>query len=176
MGAQEGKPLGRKGKSTVKVCLNLTEADYKVFQQFQTYVIKKHGKLRGAIGHELAKALKQYLKRNQKTPQAPEVTENAEEKPTNTETTKPKTTPHDLELVIEVGGKRFTLKEREWQFFKEEIVEKTTSPYIITLVLKSPKRFLPLLQAMIDANAICYDTKERRCKINENALKITYLK
>jgi hypothetical protein len=174
MGAQEGKLLRRKGKSTVKVCVNLTEADYKVFQQFQTYVIKKHGKLRGAIGHELAKALKQYLKRNQKSPQAPEVTENAEEKPTNTETTKP--TPHDLELVIEVGGKRFTLKEHEWQFIKEEIVEKATSPYIITLVLKSPKRFLPLLQAMINANAICYDTREGRCKIDENALKITYLK
>jgi hypothetical protein len=174
MGAQEGKLLGRKGKSTVKVCLNLTEADYKVFQQFQTYVIKKHGKLRGAIGHELAKALKQYLKINQKGPQAPEVTEKAEEKPTNTETSKPKTTPHDLEVVIEVGGKRFTLKEHEWRFIKEEIVEKTTSPYIMVLLLKSPKKFLPLLHTMINANAIYYDGS--RCKINEEALKITYLK
>ena len=174
MGAQEGKPLGRKGKSTVKVCLNLTEADYKVFQQFQTYVIKKHGKLRGAIGHELAKALKEYLKRNQKGPQAPEATEKAEEKPTNTETSKPKTTPHDL-LTIEIGKMKFTLKEDEWQFFKK-IVEGTTSPYLFAIAIRMPDRFLPLLKAMIDTNTIYYSKEEQRCKINEKALKITYLK
>jgi len=169
MGAQEGKLLGRKGKSTVKVCVNLTEADYKVFQQFQTYVIKKHGKLRGAIGHELAKALKQYLKRNQKSPQAPEVTEKAEEKPTNTETSKPKT------LMIEIGEMKFTLKEDEWQFFKK-IVETTTSPYFFDLAIRTPDRFLPLLRAMTNAKIIYYSKEEGRCKINENALKITYLK
>jgi len=174
MGAQEGKLLGRKGKSTVKVCLNLTEADYKVFQQFQTYVIKKHGKLRGAIGHELAKALKEYLKRNQKGPQAPEVTEKAEEKPTNTETSKPKTTPHDL-LTIEIGEMKFTLKEDDWQFFKK-IVEETTSPHVIALLLRTPRKFDPLLSALMKVNGIYYDDKEQRYKINEKAIKITYLK
>ena len=176
MGAQEGKLLGRKGKSTVKVSLNLTEADYKVFQQFQTYVIKKHGKLRGVIGHELAKALKQYLKRNQKSPQTPqqEVTEAKEKTSTSTEPNSPKAISYDL--VIEVGGKRFRLKEHEWRFIKEDIVEKTTSPNAMVLLLKSPKTFLPLLQAMIGANAICYDAREGRCKINENAIKITHFK
>ena len=173
MGAQEGKLLGRKGKSTVKVSLNLTEADYKVFQQFQTYVIKKHGKLRGVIGYELAKALKQYLKRNQKSPQQ-EVTEAKEKTSTSTEPNNLKAISYDL--VMEVGGKRFALKEHEWRFIKEEIVEKTTSPNTMVLLLKSPKIFLPLLQAMIRANAICYDTREGRCKINENAIKIIHFK
>jgi hypothetical protein len=69
------------------------------------------------------------------------------------------------DLVVEVGGRRFTIPEREWRAF-QEILGREREPNVLLLILRIPPRFGALAQALLDARAVYYDEREGRWKVS----------
>jgi hypothetical protein len=68
-------------------------------------------------------------------------------------------------LVVEVGGQRFVIPEREWRAF-QEILEREREPNILLLIVRTPLRFRALAQALLSARALYYDEREGRWRVS----------
>jgi hypothetical protein len=68
-------------------------------------------------------------------------------------------------LVVEVGGQRFVIPEREWRAF-QEILGREREPNILLLIVRIPPRFGALAQALLSARALYYDEREGRWRVS----------
>jgi len=68
-------------------------------------------------------------------------------------------------LVVEVGGRRFVIPEREWRAL-QEVLEREREPNILLLIVRIPPRFGALAQALLNARALYYDEREGRWRIS----------
>jgi hypothetical protein len=69
------------------------------------------------------------------------------------------------DLVVEVGGRRFTIFEWEWTGFNK-VLKMTSDPDLQSILYRLPPRLRNLAQALAEAGALYYDVMEGKWRLD----------